>query len=51
MVGFLIHIRDILNGDKGTSGFPKASQRFPKGIPESVRRTYDAIAVNLRLTT
>ena len=46
---------EYLNGDKGTSDFPKDSQRIPKEVPkeisESVRRTYDAIAENPRLTT
>ena len=39
-----------VNDDKGTSDFPKDSQRIPKENSESVRRTYDAIALNPRLT-
>ena len=41
---------EFLNVAKGTSDFPKDSQRIPKEISESVRRTYDAIALNPRLT-
>ena len=45
---------EYLNGDKGITDIPKDSQRIPKGvpkeIPESVRRTYDAIVENPRLT-
>ena len=45
---------EYLNGHKGIIDIPKDSQRIPQGvpkeIPESVRRTYDAIAENPRLT-
>ncbi|MBP9995128.1 MAG: HTH domain-containing protein [bacterium] len=45
---------EYLNGDKGITGIPKDSQRVPKEVPkeisDSVRRTYDAVAENPRLT-
>ncbi|MBO4232583.1 MAG: putative DNA binding domain-containing protein [Bacteroidales bacterium] len=41
---------EYLNGSKGITKLPKDSQRIPKEISESVRRTYDAIAENPRLT-
>ena len=41
---------EYLNGDKGITDIPKDSQRVPKEISDSVRRTYDAVAENPRLT-